>query len=76
MVAGLWNLSKPTVAAVNGPAIGAGVALALACDLIVASDRATFTTPFTRLGFCPDAGISCCSEGGRDGPCPGVGLPG
>src|SRR5688500_4275063 len=58
VVSGLWNLSKPTVAAVNGPAIGAGVALGLACDLILASDRATFTTPFTRLGFCPDAGIS------------------
>ena len=77
VITGLWNLAKPTVAAVNGPAIGAGVALVLACDLIVASDRAAFTSAFTRLGFCPDAGISWPhSAGGGDGPCHGTRLPG
>lgn len=58
VVTGLWNLAKPTVAAVNGPVIGAGMALALACDLLIASERATFTAPFTRLGFVPDAGLT------------------
>src|SRR5438270_10784775 len=36
VVSALWGLEKPTVAAVNGPAIGAGVAVALACDLVLA----------------------------------------
>jgi len=58
VIMGLWQLAKPTVAAVNGPVIGAGMALALACDLLVASERASFTAPFTRLGFVPDAGLS------------------
>lgn len=58
MQSGLHNLNKPTIAAVNGPAIGAGAGLALACDLLYASDRATFVLPFSKIGFSPDAGLT------------------
>ncbi|SRR5216683_440833 len=44
------ELSIPVVAAINGPAVGAGVALALSCDLRYASPAATFRTPFIQVG--------------------------
>src|SRR6202050_3932126 len=44
------EISVPVVAAVNGPAVGAGLCLALACDLRYASPSATFSAPFTHLG--------------------------
>jgi enoyl-CoA hydratase len=46
----------PTVAAVNGAAVGAGVNLALACDLIVAGESARFDTRFVKLGLHPGGG--------------------
>jgi 2-(1,2-epoxy-1,2-dihydrophenyl)acetyl-CoA isomerase len=49
---------KPVVAAVNGPAAGLGFALALACDLIVATESAYFLLPFVNLGLIPDAGAT------------------
>lgn len=49
---------KPVVAAVEGAAAGAGFALALACDLIVAAEDAQFTMSYARLGLSPDAGSS------------------
>jgi len=45
------TLDIPVVAAVNGAAVGAGLCLALACDLRLASTRATFSAPFVRLGI-------------------------
>lgn len=51
-----FSLSKPVIARVNGYALGGGFELALACDLVVASDRAVFALPEARLGLVPGAG--------------------
>jgi len=48
------NLDKPILIAVNGPAIGAVVTSATLCDGIIASEKATFLTPFARLGVTPE----------------------
>ncbi|KAJ1445201.1 ClpP/crotonase-like domain-containing protein [Pelagophyceae sp. CCMP2097] len=48
------DFPKPIIAAVNGPAIGATVTTATLCDAIVASDKATFSTPFARVGVPPE----------------------
>src|SRR4051812_3433331 len=52
----LRSIEKPIIAAVNGVAAGAGFSLALACDLRVAADSATFTLAFNRIGLVPDSG--------------------
>jgi len=54
----LHDLAKPTIAAVNGVAAGAGCNLALGCDLIVASDQARFSEIFTKRGLAVDFGGS------------------
>ena len=54
----LQSLPKPTIAKVDGVAVGVGLGLAMACDLIVASDRARFCEIFTRRGLALDGGNS------------------
>ena len=56
MVRTLRSLSLPVVAAVNGVAAGAGVSLALACDLVIATKSASFIQSFAKLGLIPDTG--------------------
>lgn len=53
----LDETEKPTICALNGVAAGAGLGLALSCDLIVASDAATIAPAFARLGLSPDNGV-------------------
>jgi 2-(1,2-epoxy-1,2-dihydrophenyl)acetyl-CoA isomerase len=55
---GLHQLSKPTIAAVNGVAAGAGCNLALGCDLIIASEHARFSEIFSKRGLVVDCGGS------------------
>jgi len=52
----LANIEKPVIAVVNGHAVGIGFSLALAADIIIASDRAKFSLIFSRVGLVPDAG--------------------
>ena len=52
----LYELEAPTIAAVNGPAMGAGCDLALMCDIRIASDTAIFAESFVKLGIVPGDG--------------------
>jgi enoyl-CoA hydratase/carnithine racemase len=54
-LATLVTFDKPLVAGVDGPAVGLGTTMLLHCDLALATDRARFTLPFTKLGLVPEA---------------------
>src|SRR5687767_5944827 len=55
-VLAIREIEKPVVAAVNGVAAGAGANLALACDIVVAAEDASFIQSFTKIGLVPDTG--------------------
>jgi len=58
IVRAITRLDKPVVAAVQGPAAGVGCSIALACDLAVAAESASFLLAFARIGLMPDGGSS------------------
>jgi 2-(1,2-epoxy-1,2-dihydrophenyl)acetyl-CoA isomerase len=58
LIDALRGCPKPVVAAVNGPAVGAGMGLALACDLIVMAESASMSCAFGRMALVPDSGTT------------------
>lgn len=56
VITAIRSMTKPVIAAINGPAAGAGFNLALACDLRIASSNATFSQSFVKVGLHPDWG--------------------
>ncbi len=58
IIIGIREMPKPVIAAVNGPAVGIGCSLALACDLVVAAESAYFLLAFVNIGLVPDGGAT------------------
>jgi len=69
ILTGLRTMPKPVLAAINGPAVGIGCSLALACDLLVAAESAYLLLAFARIGLVPDGGAAALAAaragGGR-----------
>ncbi len=58
LIEALRNFPFPVICALNGPALGAGAGIALACDIVVAAQSASLVMPFNRLGLIPDSGVT------------------
>jgi 2-(1,2-epoxy-1,2-dihydrophenyl)acetyl-CoA isomerase len=58
IISRMRTMEKPIIGAINGTAAGAGMSVALACDLRIASDKAKFIEVFVRVGLVPDSGSS------------------
>ena len=58
LVVRMVEMEKPIIAALHGPVYGAGLGIALACDLRVAAESAKFSVAFVKIGLMPDAGVS------------------
>ena len=58
IITGVRRMPKPVLAAVNGPAVGIGCSLALACDLVLAAESAYLLLAFVNIGLVPDGGSS------------------
>lgn len=58
LVRGLWEMEKPVVAIVRGPAIGLGAAIALACDRVIADSTARLAFTYAKVGLVPDTGAA------------------
>lgn len=56
IITAIRKLPKPVIAAVNGVAAGAGANIALACDIVVAHEKASFIQAFSKIGLIPDSG--------------------
>ncbi len=70
IVSRIRNIQKPVVCAVNGVAAGAGANIALSCDVVVASQSASFIQSFSKIGLIPDSG-GCLlpTDQSRQGEC-------
>lgn len=58
LVKSMVGIPKPIIAALHGPVYGAGVGIALACDLRIAAESAKFSVAFIKIGLMPDAGVT------------------
>ncbi len=68
IILGLRRMPKPVVAAVNGPAVGIGLSLALACDLVIAAESAYLLLAFVNIGLVPDGARPRSSPPGSASP--------